>query len=177
VELAARGYKRVGGSIVMPNQQLEALVSGARRGGKAMGQQIPSDFAEFMKRREGAARAFINGDFGPSRPILTEDAPATFFDPWGGCHQGPGNVRDCYERNASLFGSGSCTFETLQLGADERVGYWVFVQQGTVRLQGATEPIAASLRVTEIFRRERGEWKLVHRHADAPDNIVRSVVR
>jgi ketosteroid isomerase-like protein len=142
-----------------------------------MAQEIPSDFAEFMKRRESAARAFINGDFGPSRPMLAEDAPATFFDPWGGCHQGPADVRDCYERNASLFASGSCTFETLQLGADERFGYWVFLQQGSVKLHGAADPIPASLRVTEVFRRDGGEWKLVHRHADAPGGTFGTVAR
>jgi hypothetical protein len=109
-----------------------------------MAQQIPPGFVEFMKRREAAARAFINGDFEPSRSIVAEDEPATFFDPWGGCHQGPGDVRECYERNASLFASGSCTFETLQLGADETIGYWVFLQRGTVKLHGVADPIAAS---------------------------------
>lgn len=32
--------------------------------------------------------------------------------------------------------------------------------------QGATQPLSRSLRVTEIFCRERGTWKLIHRHAD-----------
>ena len=131
-----------------------------------MGEHMPSDFADFMKRRELAARAFINGDFTPSRPIVTAEAPATFFDPWGGCHQGPDCVRECYERNVSLFASGSCTFETLQMAASGTIGYWVFIQRGDVRLQGAAEPMPAALRVTEVFRREAGEWKLVHRHAD-----------
>jgi ketosteroid isomerase-like protein len=31
---------------------------------------------------------------------------------------------------------------------------------------GATEPAAMSLRVTHLFRKEQGEWKLLHRHAD-----------
>jgi ketosteroid isomerase-like protein len=31
---------------------------------------------------------------------------------------------------------------------------------------GPVEPI--TLRVTHVYRREDGEWKIVHRHADVP---------
>jgi ketosteroid isomerase-like protein len=35
----------------------------------------------------------------------------------------------------------------------------------------ARTPAAYALRVTTIFRRENGEWKVVHRHGDpAPDS-------
>ena len=34
------------------------------------------------------------------------------------------------------------------------------------KLGNAAEKVPISLRVTTIFRREDGEWKIVHRHAD-----------
>jgi ketosteroid isomerase-like protein len=34
-------------------------------------------------------------------------------------------------------------------------------------MRGHTEAVAFNLRVTEVFRRDGDEWKLVHRHADS----------
>lgn len=50
--------------------------------------------------------------------------------------------------------------------ADGNIGNWVGFLTGSVRMRGKKDAVATNLRVTEIFRREGKEWKLIHRNAD-----------
>jgi ketosteroid isomerase-like protein len=125
------------------------------------------DFEQFMKRRENAARAYVNGDAEPVGRLSTHISPATFFHPNGDYEQGAQQVLSRYERDAEHFESGGdSSFEILQMAASDGIAYWVGFQRATARLKGKLEAVPMSLRVTEVFRREGEEWKLIHRHAD-----------
>lgn len=125
------------------------------------------DFEQFMKEREDAARAYVSGDAAPLRSISTRVSPATFFGPQGGYRQGADDVFSKYEHDAASFEpGGDSNFEILQMAASEGIAYWVGFQRADARMSGSTEAIPMNLRVTEVFRREGAEWKLIHRHAD-----------
>ncbi len=59
----------------------------------------------------------------------------------------------------------SFKYEVLAADASQDLGYIVGVEHTTASVGGAP-PAPYSLRVTTILRREDGEWKVVHRHAD-----------
>jgi len=61
--------------------------------------------------------------------------------------------------------NGTYEYEVLAAGASGGLGYIVGIEHSSVSIRGA-EPEAYELRVTTICRREDGEWKVVHRHAD-----------
>ena len=131
-----------------------------------MAEQSFEEFLEQQRRR--VAVAFVNGDPGPLREISATSDPATFFGPGGNIEHGSAQVLAGNEKAARQFQPGGTTeLQVFHSGRDGALGYWVGVQQALVHLEGNPKPVPMSLRVTEIFRREDGGWKLMHRHADA----------
>ena len=55
----------------------------------------------------------------------------------------------------------------LHAAADGDLGYLVGIQRATVRMVETDDPVEMALRLTELYRREDGAWRLIHRHADA----------
>jgi len=126
-----------------------------------------SDFDAFLEIRRQAAQAYVNGKAGPLDQMVATACPATFFPPRGGREEGAYRVADVYAQDAGAFAEGGeTTLEILHSDADGDLAYWTGLQHAKVRLVGHDEPLEMHLRITELFRREDGAWKLIHRHAD-----------
>ena len=126
-----------------------------------------NDFKEFMKRREEASQAFVNGDAAPLDGVATHTSSATIFGSMGDYVEGADAVNAANESGAKHFvPGGESHFEILQMSAKDGLAYWAGIQRSTVRMQGKTEAVPMDLRVTEVFRLKHQEWKLIHRHAD-----------
>ena len=70
-----------------------------------------------------------------------------------------------YREDAASFGLGGETrFEILQKSVDQDLCFLTGFQIATVRLPDTDEPKQLRIRVTEVFRRIDGRWKIVHRH-------------
>ena len=122
------------------------------------------DFGAFMELREAAARRYEAGDAEPLHHIATSHPPATLFAADGATKLGPDRVLEAYDKRVTS--AGETHFEVLQSAASDGLAYWVGLQHSTVRVADSNTPRQIVLRVTELFRREKGEWKLIHRHAD-----------
>ncbi len=122
------------------------------------------DFGTFLELREAAAKEYETGDIEPLRQMATRHPPATLFASDGAIRLGPDRVSEAYEHGVRA--DGETHFELLQSAASDGLAYWVGLQHSTVRCADSETPRHIVMRVTELFRREKGEWKLIHRHAD-----------
>jgi NAD(P)H-dependent FMN reductase/ketosteroid isomerase-like protein len=132
----------------------------------AMGAGAPmGEFESFMKQREKVAAAYSSGDASLLDAIVVHDGTATFFPPSGGVVSGAREVAAQYDAGAHAFSPGSTTaLEVLQSGASGTLAFWTGFQNFEGKMGG--KEMKLRLRITELFRREGGAWKLFHRHAD-----------
>jgi ketosteroid isomerase-like protein len=80
--------------------------------------------------------------------------------------RGADETRQDVDFVASRFRGSQLTFEPFAMGASGDLGHTVWLERGEVRLIGREEYAPLVLRVTHIFCRENGTWKIIHRHGD-----------
>jgi ketosteroid isomerase-like protein len=121
----------------------------------------------FQQQRKQAAEAYTNGDSEPVLELIPERGPATFHSPRGDTVNGATAVADRFESDAKSFRPGGETeMEVLQSDESGELAFWTGFQHAKVKMEDQDHPVDMAIRVTEIFRREDGEWKMILRHAD-----------
>lgn len=117
-----------------------------------------------------AETAFHNGDTRGRSAMWSQNDPVTLF---GAVltKSGWAEIAPAFDWLASRFSNcESFDYELIAADSSGDLAYIVGIEHTTASVAGAA-PEAYSLRVTTIFRRENGQWKVVHRHGDpAPQN-------
>jgi ketosteroid isomerase-like protein len=126
--------------------------------------------ASVLPSLTAADTALHNGDAGPRIALWSRNEPVTLFGALQ-VKSGWGEIAGVFEWVASRFSNcESFEYDVIAADASGDLGYIVGVEHTTASVGGAA-PAAYALRVTTVFRREEGEWKVVHRHADPlPDD-------
>lgn len=129
--------------------------------------QTDTFLAEMQPRWQKAYRALCSGDVEPWNAIWSTRDPVTLFGAAGSA-TGSEEVRHVQEWVASRFaGLVDETQEMIAAGASGDLAYTVAFEHKTVSTPDGRE-VTYTLRTTHVFRREDGEWKIVHRHGDHP---------
>jgi ketosteroid isomerase-like protein len=132
--------------------------------------EVDDLLASVLPRLTEADTAFHDGDAGPRFAVWSHNDPVTLFGALLS-KSGWSELAPAFEWLASRFtGCESFEYEVLAAGASGDLGYIAGIEHTTASVGGAA-PEPYTLRVTTLFRREDGEWKVVHRHADPmPDS-------
>jgi ketosteroid isomerase-like protein len=122
--------------------------------------------AEMLPRITKTEIALHNGDAAARIAMWSNTDPLTLFGAAMSA-RGWAEIRPSFERLGQQFSN--CTSyenEIVAAGASGDLAYTVALEHTTASVGGAP-PEPYVLRATTIFRREDGEWKVVHRHGDA----------
>jgi len=121
--------------------------------------------ATALPRFEAAEISMLNGDAGARKAMWSHKDPVTVFGAATSVTTWT-EIEPLFEGLAANFSNYSDYHnDILAAEASGDMAYIVALEHTTASMAGAA-PQPFVLRVTTIFRREDGEWKVVHRHAD-----------
>jgi len=128
-----------------------------------------------MARYRDAETALHDGDAAPRKAMWARTDPVTLL---GAALSATGwaEIEPIFDRLQARFSRcTSCEHEVIAAGASGDLAYLVALEHTTASVN-SSPPVPYSLRATTVFRREDGEWKVVHRHADpASENAAELV--
>jgi ketosteroid isomerase-like protein len=133
-----------------------------------------SDRDEFLawvnSRVREAEIAVHDGDAGPRREIWSRQEPVTVLGALKSA-TGRAEVDELFATLEQTFsGCDSFRFDVVAAEVNGDMAYTVGYEHTQAVVNG--EPRTYMLRATQIYRREGGEWKVVHRHGRAPPDEI-----
>jgi ketosteroid isomerase-like protein len=111
-----------------------------------------------------AERALHNGDPVPRRALWCRREPVSVLGAWRSA-QGLSELDELFTSLAAGFSD--CTsfeFEFLACDVMGDMAYTAGLEHTSASVDGQRR--SYTLRVTQVYRREDGEWRVAHRHAD-----------
>ncbi|WP_343981117.1 MULTISPECIES: nuclear transport factor 2 family protein [Kribbella] len=111
-----------------------------------------------------AELALHNGDPAPRRALWSRNEPVSVLGAWRNAH-GQQEIDELFTALGKSFSD--CTSYAFELMAYDVVGdmaYTAGLEHTSASVDG--QPRTYTLRATQVYRREGGDWKVAHRHGD-----------
>jgi ketosteroid isomerase-like protein len=125
------------------------------------------DFDQVIEQNHLALDEFAKGNHASLERLYSQRDDVTLGNPFGPFVRGFEHVVQTMQRAASYYRDGEATgFDLVSKHVTPDIAYIVEVERYKAKMGGRNEISTLSLRVTSVFRREGGAWRLVHRHAD-----------
>jgi ketosteroid isomerase-like protein len=123
------------------------------------------DFLEWVRTTLFEAElALHNGDASPRRALWSRNEPVSVLGAWRNA-RGQEAIDELFTVLANSFSD--CTSFQFDLQSYDVVGdmaYTAGLEHTSASVDG--EPRTYTLRATQVYRREDGEWRVAHRHGD-----------
>jgi ketosteroid isomerase-like protein len=109
--------------------------------------------------------ALFTGDVAPMETVWSHADDVTYMGPAGGFQIGWQEVRDNWQTQAARKLGGKVEpAETRYIVGDDLAFSFGYERGDNLDAQG--EPVNVSIRATNVFRKENGQWKMIGHHTD-----------
>ncbi len=128
---------------------------------------IEPSIARAIAQLHAAMARVAMGDDSRIKALYSHQPDATSFYGWGGYERGWEAVDKRWDWAASQFKGGTVSYESITVVATQDMFFATDIETySNQQMQGVDGVTGWSNRVTHVFRREDGDWRLVHRHAN-----------
>jgi ketosteroid isomerase-like protein len=111
-----------------------------------------------------AELALHNGDAAPRRALWSRNEPVSVLGAWRNA-RGQDELDELFiSLGRSFSDCSSYEFELLSYDVVGDMAYTAGLEHTSASVDG--QPRTYTLRATQVYRREGGEWKVAHRHGD-----------
>ncbi len=117
-----------------------------------------------------ALNSMVKGDNAPMANAWSHGAGVTTMHPIGGREVGWDKVRDSFQQVGKLASAGQVKLEDQILQVSGDLAYEMGTERGQATLAG--QQVTFDHRVTNIYRKEGGTWKIVHHHTNLSPSML-----
>lgn len=125
---------------------------------------VESEVRNASEKFYSALNRMAKGETGTMNGVWSHDPGATALHPIGGREVGWDQIGGSFDGVAGIASGGEIKLQDQLIQVAGDMAYEVGIETGTLTLGGLKASIEH--RVTNIYRRESGAWKLVHHHTD-----------
>jgi ketosteroid isomerase-like protein len=120
-----------------------------------------------------ALNRMLKGDTGPLANIWSHGSTVTAMHPIGGGEVGWQKVADSFKQVAGIASGGEVALIDQRIEVEGNMAYEVGIEKGQATFGG--KKVSIEHRVTNVYRKEAGAWKMVHHHTDISPAMVEIV--
>jgi ketosteroid isomerase-like protein len=128
------------------------------------------DVRKASQKFYGALNLMANGNSNSLADIWSHSPLVTTMHPIGGREVGWDAVRQTWEQTAQFAAEGKVEIKDQLIRVAGDMAYEVGIEKGQFKLAG--EKVSIEQRVTNIYQKEGGGWKIVHHHTDLSPSML-----
>ncbi len=128
---------------------------------------VPSDESTIERATANFYRsinAMFQGDVEPLKDVWSHAEDVTYMGPDGTVNVGWNDVLGNLQKQATMKLGGEIRHEPIMVTSSPDLAIMECRELGENVIDG--KPVQVSLRATNVFRKENGEWKLIGHHTD-----------